>query len=252
MSFVYALSGMLPALLAMYYVDRLDAKRPEPRWQLRKVAIFGGLATLPCIAVQLGLTHGLKIDEHTPGGALFTAFITAGATEEIAKALVVYFAIWRHPAFDERVDGIVYATRAGLGFALVENVGYLAGATSAGGFAGIFVVRALLAVPGHAIWAAYMGYFAAKKRFDGTGPGLLGGLAIAIVSHGLYDAALFLCGALPKGAEFLVLVLVPIPVVVIVVGLRGIRKHAAEALRLDALMHPERPHLPVGLGFILR
>ena len=251
MRFVYALSGMLPALLAMYFVDRLDAKRPELRWQLRKVAILGGLATIPCIVIQLLLDKGLNVDEHTPGGALFTSFITAALTEETAKALVVYFAIWRHPAFDERLDGIVYATRAGLGFALVENVGYLMGASSAGGFAGIFVARAVLAVPGHAIWAAFMGYYAAKKRFDGTGPGLLGGLAIAIASHGLYDAAIFMCGALPKGLEALVLLLLPIPVLVIAIGLVRIRKHARTSLHLDELMHPDRPHLPAGLGFLL-
>lgn len=252
MGFVYALSGMLPALLAMYYIDRLDSARPEPRWQLRKVAILGGLATIPCIAIQLGIDKGLHIDAHTPAGALFTSFITAAGTEETAKALVVYFAIWRHPAFDERMDGIVYATRAGLGFALVENVGYLMGATSAGGFAGIFVARAVLAVPGHAIWAAFMGYYAAKKRFDGKGPGILGGLAIAIASHGAYDAAIFMCGALPKGLELLVLLLLPIPLAVIVGGFIRIRKHASSALRLDELLHPDRLRLPTGLGFVLR
>ena len=188
MRFVFALSGMLPALLAMYYVDRLDAVRPEPRWQLRKIAIFGGLSTLPCIFIEGWLQKGFAVNEAVPTGALFTAFITAATTEECAKALVVWLFIWRHPAFDERMDGIVYATRAGLGFALVENVGYLLGAKSVGGFAGIYIARALLAVPGHAIWAAFMGYYAARKKFDGKGPGILGGLAIAIFSHGASGA----------------------------------------------------------------
>ena len=252
MAFIYALSGMIPALLGMYYVDRLDAARPEPRSQLRKIAILGGLATLPVIVVQLALDKGLGIDERTMSGAIFTSFVTAAFTEESAKALVVYLFIWKHPAFDERMDGIVYATRAGLGFALVENVGYLSSALTPEGFAGIFIARAVLAVPGHAIWAAFMGYYAAKKRFDGTGPGLLGGLAIAIACQGLYDAALFMCGALPKGAEILVLLLLPIPVLVIAIGLARIKAHARSALALDALMHPDRPHLPVGLGFVLR
>ncbi len=192
MGFVFALSGMLPALLAMYYVDRLDAVRPEPRWQLRKIAIFGGLSTIPCIFIEGWLQKGFAIDESAPTGALFTAFITAATTEECAKAIVVWLFIWRHPAFDERMDGIVYATRAGLGFALVENVGYLMGAKSVGGFAGIYIARALLAVPGHAIWAGFMGYYAARKKFDGKGPGIWGGLAIASFCHGAYDAALML------------------------------------------------------------
>src|SRR4051812_8581864 len=229
MGLTYALTGMIPALLAMWYVDRLDVKNPEPRWQLRKVAIWGGLSTIPCIVAQLILDKGLAIDPHTPAGALFTSYLSASLTEETAKALVLYFAIWKHPAFDERLDGIVYATRAGLGFALVENVGYLLGSQSAGGFAGMFIARAILAVPLHAICAGYMGYYAAKQRFDGKGPGIVGGLVIAILLHGTYDAAIFMCGALPKGSELLLMGLLPIPVLVVSLGLWRLKIHARNA-----------------------
>src|SRR5207244_8654117 len=140
-------------------------KRPEPRNVLRRVAVAGGLATIPCIVIQLVLSR-VGPGQSTVGGALFTAYVEAGTVEESAKAACLLIAVWRHPAFNERMDGIVYATRAGLGFALVENVGYLLGAHDAGGFLGMYVMRAVLAVPGHAIFAGMMGYFAARKRFD--------------------------------------------------------------------------------------
>ncbi len=256
MGFAYALTGIIPAVFFMWYVDRVDRKRPEPRKILRLVALFGGLSTIPCIIVQLVLDKGLSINEHTPAGALFTSYISAALTEESAKAVVLFLVVWRHPAFDERMDGIVYATRAGLGFALVENVGYLFGAHTDGGFAFTFVVRALLAVPGHAIWAGFMGYFAARKRFDGKGPGLLGGLALAIFMHGTYDAALFMMGALPKGAQALVLLLIPIPLVVIVGGYLWLRSLSKQAIALDDAAAPhvddQLPRLPLGMGFVLR
>src|SRR5213075_785633 len=148
------------------------------------------------------------------------SYIVAGLVEESAKAACLYLAVWRHPAFDERFDGIVYGTRAGLGFALVENVGYLLGAQSLSGFVGIFIMRAVLAVPGHAIWAGFMGYWAARKKFDDKGPGLFGGLMLAILMHGTYDAALFMCGALPRGMEGLILLLILVPVVVVFGGYR--------------------------------
>lgn len=251
MGFVYALSGMIPALIAMYYVDRLDAARPEPHWQLRKVAIFGGLSTLPVIAIEKVL-DGVGFNPHTPAGALFTGYIVAACTEETAKALVLYLAVWRHPAFDERMDGIVYATRAGLGFALVENIAYLTDTQSAGSFAGTFIARAVLAVPLHAISAGFIGYYAAIKRFDGKGPGILGGLVIAIFLHGTYDSALFMCGALPKGSEGLVLLLLPVPLAVVGFGLQRLKRHAKQAVAMDEVAHPTRPHLPAGLGFVLR
>ncbi|MDP1825692.1 MAG: PrsW family intramembrane metalloprotease [Archangium sp.] len=252
MGAILALSGTLPAVLLMAVVARYDSKRPEPKRQLYLATLFGGLSTIPVIFVQLGM------EKANPGGvpgALYTSFFVAALTEETAKALALYFAVWRHPAFDERLDGIVYATRAGLGFALVENVGYLMGAESLSGFFGIFVIRAVLAVPGHAIYAGYMGYWAARKKFDGTGPGLLGGLGIAIMLHGAYDAALFVIAVLPKGPwQLLILPLVTVPVLVVVFGYRRLAAHAREALRLDELTHAPRPmpRLPFGMGFVLR
>lgn len=252
MGAILALSGTLPAIVLMALVARYDSKRPEPKKQLYLATLLGGLSTIPVIFIQLGLERA------NPGGmsgALYTAFFVAALTEESAKALALYFAVWRHPAFDERLDGIVYATRAGLGFALVENVGYLMGAESTSGFIGIFVVRAILAVPGHAIYAGYMGYWAARKKFDDVGPGLLGGLAIAILLHGAYDAALFLVAALPKGPlQLLILPLVLVPVVVVIAGYRRLAAHAREALRLDEISHAPRPmpRLPFGMGFVLR
>lgn len=249
MNFWLALSGTLPALFLMWYVESHDAKRPEPKTLLRKTALFGGLATIPCIVIQLALSGG-GLETKSIGGSLFTAYVVAAFTEESAKALCLYFAVWRHPSFDERFDGIVYGTRAGLGFALVENVGYLLGAESLSGFIGVFIMRAVLAVPGHAIWGGFMGHYAAKKRFDGTGPGLLGGLAIAIFLHGTYDAALFLMPHVGAGA----LLLLPIPLIVIIGGYRRLKTHAAWAIAKDDLTHahPPMPRLPLGMGFILR
>jgi RsiW-degrading membrane proteinase PrsW (M82 family) len=252
MGAILALSGALPAVVLMALVARADSKRPEPKKQLYLATLFGGLSTIPVIFLQLGLEKG------NPGGisgALYTSFFVAALTEESAKAVALYFAVWRSPAFDERLDGIVYATRAGLGFALVENIGYLMGAESMSGFAGIFVMRAVLAVPGHAIYAGYMGYWAARKKFDNAGPGLIGGLVIAILLHGTYDAALFVTAALPKGPlQLLILPLVLVPVVVVIAGYRRLAAHAREALRLDDLAHAHRPlpRLPFGMGFVLR
>lgn len=253
MAFVYALAGALPALFLMWWVDRKDSARPEPKALLRRMAILGGLSTLPVIAIEYGLEKVLAIDEHTPMGAITTSFIVAALVEESAKAACLWIGIWHSKAFDERFDGIVYGTRAGLGFALVENIGYLLDSKTGAGFVGIFIMRAVLAVPGHAIWAGFMGYYAAKKKFDDKGPGLFGGLLLAILMHGTYDAALFMCGALPRGWEGLVLILILVPVVVVFGGYRRLKTHAAEAIRLDDLTHVHQgPRLPVGLGFVLR
>ncbi len=217
----------------MWLFDRMDAARPEPRWTLRKVALAGALSTLPVAILQL--TIGYE-QTGTYASAAWDGFVVAGLTEEVAKFLCVYLFVWRRPEFDERMDGITYATRAGLGFAMIENVLYLHGAAGTGEFAIMWIGRALLAVPGHAIWAGFVGYFAARRRFDNRGPGLLGGLIIAIALHGIYDFALFAGPALQADlGDGAVVIVLGIPIAVIALGAITLRKLARRALAADQL-----------------
>ncbi len=229
----WALAGAIPALIAMWYVDRLDRKRPEPRKTLRKVAIAGAVSVVPCAIIEYFLMQtGPPVGSYAR--AAYEGFVVAGATEELAKVLCVYWFVWHKPEFDERLDGIVYAARAGLGFALVENVMYLAAQENFSQFAWVFIARALLAVPGHAIWAGMMGYYAARKRFDGVGPGLLGGFLLAVFLHGLYDAAIFASPTLAFdfGAGVGQWALA-VPIVIIAGGGFALRRMARTALRAD-------------------
>jgi RsiW-degrading membrane proteinase PrsW (M82 family) len=233
MHLTWALTGALPALAAMWVVDRMDAKRPEPRWTLRKIALIGALSVIPVIIAELALL-ALSPPAGTYAQAIWDGVIVAAGVEELAKVLVVYWFVWHLPEFDERLDGIVYATRAGLGFAMVENVLYLAQAATADDFVRTYVLRAILAVPGHAIWAGIMGYYGARKRFDGTGPGLAGGYLLAVALHGAYDLAIFLgqplrADGLATAADVLLLG----PVAIIVVGALILRRMARAALHAD-------------------
>lgn len=246
-----ALTGVLPALALMTLVDLLDAKRPEPHWQVRKVALLGGLSVLPVYGAQWLLRRAVTLDPVPQ--AFFDGVVSAALLEEGVKALVLWLSVWRHPAFDERLDGVVYATRAGLGFALVENVLALGSTTTGWGFVGTFVLRAFFAVPCHAIAAGFMGDLAARRRFDGRGPGLAGGLLVAVALHGLYDVSLSLI-TLP-GVDFRAMVaLSVVPVAVVLVGFVWLRERALEALRLDdaAHRHPERKPQRAAVGYVLR
>jgi protease PrsW len=233
--------GALPALVAMWYFDRHDSARPEPAGLRRKVAIFGGLSVIPTLILVLGtgaIVGSAAPAEGTYEAAFYSAFVQAAAPEELCKIAVVYWVVWRRPEFDERLDGIVYAARAGLGFALVENVFYLLGQVDMTGLIVTWVLRALLAVPGHALWTAMMGYLAARRRFDGGGPGILGGYLLAVFLHGTYDAALFVGQPLrADGHEDLTLALLAVPVLIIVASWMIVKRMARTALRLDDAEH---------------
>jgi protease PrsW len=232
-----ALSGAIPALIAMWLVDRLDRKRPEPARTRRLVAFVGMLSVIPAIILELTVssTLGEQLQPRmTYQGATFNAFIVAAAIEEACKIAVVYWVVWRRPEFDERMDGIVYASRAGLGFALVENVFYLLQEATLAGQLQTWILRAVLAVPGHAMWTGMIGAMAARRRFDGRGLGLLGGYLLAVAFHGAYDLCAFLQAPLIfEGHDTLAALMMPALVGLTVLAFLVLRSQARMALRLD-------------------
>lgn len=234
---VVALSGAIPALVAMWLVDRLDRKRPEPASTRRLVAFAGMLSVIPAFFLEryLGGDLAAAIEpQYTYQGASFNAFVVAAGVEEACKVSVIYWIVWRRPEFDERLDGIVYASRAGLGFALVENVGYLLNEHSLQGQLYTWVARAVLAVPGHAMWTGMIGYMAARRRFDGKGLGLVGGYLLAVAFHGAYDCSVFAQQPLHfEGYDAIAGLMVLVPIALTVIAFFTIRSMARTALRLD-------------------
>lgn len=247
-----ALSGMVPALVAMWFVDRLDRKRPEPPRLRRLVAFVGMLSVIPAIILELVLVRTVGADLEPPftyQGASFSSFVVAAGVEEACKIVVVYWIVWRRPEFDERMDGIVYASRAGLGFALVENVLYLFQSTGDMQLQ-VWILRALLAVPGHAMWTGMIGAMAARRRFDRQGLGLVGGYLLAVAFHGAYDLALFVQKPMQlEGHGELAQLLMIVPVALTLLAFFVLRGMARNALRLD---DAEAVHAAVSAAGVVR
>jgi RsiW-degrading membrane proteinase PrsW (M82 family) len=236
-SWELAVSGAIPAIVAMWVVDRLDAKRPEPPRLRRLVVFVGMLSVVPAVFFELLVSHtlGEKVAPVlTYQGASFHAFAVAAFIEEACKIAVIYWVVWRRPEFDERMDGIVYASRAGLGFALVENVMYLLNETTLNGQLQLWAMRAVLAVPGHAMWTGMIGAMAARRRFDGRGLGLIGGYLLAVAFNGTYDLCVFLQVPLHfEGHDDLARLIMPALIGLTVVAFLTLRAMARTALRLD-------------------
>jgi RsiW-degrading membrane proteinase PrsW (M82 family) len=126
---------------------------------------------------------------------LYGAFLGAAIPEELLKFVVVVRYCARHPAFDERMDGVVYGATASLGFAALENVLYV---TRSGWI--VAMNRTLTAVPFHACLGAILGYHIAQTRLGtGSRTSVWTGLVAVILMHGLYNFPLMTVQTL--GAE---------------------------------------------------
>ena len=179
-----ALSAVVPSALLLWYFRSRDV-HPEPGATLFKTFLLGVFVVLPVVMVAMPVAGAIDSTARNPylQGAL-EAFLTAAFPEELFKLLVVVAYCAPHKDFDEPMDGIVYGAVASLGFATLENVLYV----SDGGI-GLAVVRALTAVPGHAMTGAIMGYFVGQAKFSASGRGarVATGYFVAVLLHGLYD-----------------------------------------------------------------
>lgn len=177
------LASLAPVIIILFYIYFRDKYEKEPLRMLVKALLAGVLIILPVIFVEQWLSALSPFSEKV-GAAAWHAFVVAGTTEELFKYLALYLLIWKSPSFNEKFDGIVYAVFVSLGFAAVENVMYVidGGIQTA-------AIRAVTAVPAHAIFGVTMGYYLGiahmykelKKQY------LLKAIAIPVLLHGIYD-----------------------------------------------------------------
>jgi len=177
------LCAVIPALLLVFYFYRRDSQKKEPASLIWKVFIIGFFSVIPAVVIELFLEPFAALSNPLQS-AFARAFIVAALVEEGIKLAVIRLFVYERPEFDEITDGIIYAVTASMGFACFENILY-----STGGLSTV-LLRAVTAVPLHALASGIMGYYVGISRFSEKG-GLLKGLAIAVLIHGLYDFFLF-------------------------------------------------------------
>ncbi len=210
---ILALIPVVILLIGLILVDRFDR---EPTKLLFKLFIYGFLVALPIILVEKLLN---QFNFFTGVIAIaFEAFIVAGLTEEFFKRKVVLKVAFRNIAFNEKLDGIIYCAFASLGFAAIENILYIAFQSET--VNGIALMRGLLAVPAHMLFAVTMGYFLAMAKFATT-PALKKeymrkSLIHPIILHGLYNFILMI------NISFL-FIFIPYVVVLWVINIKKIR-----------------------------
>jgi RsiW-degrading membrane proteinase PrsW (M82 family) len=184
--------AIAPAIALGLFFYLRDRFRKEPLWQLVVTFLLGALILIPAAITSVllqRLTGWTSSTSRLP--ELFAgALVVVGLVEEGWKFIVVRVYAYAQPDFDEPYDGIIYAVAASLGFATVENILYVLG-----GGIGVGVLRALLAVPGHAFYAVLMGFFLGEAKFARTrlraALHQAAGLGLAVLAHGLYDFMVF-------------------------------------------------------------
>ena len=178
------LIAVLPGLAISYYIYLQDRYDREPKLILIVCFILGMLITYPAIKIEAWLESFNGANANHLGVLLFTSFIVVGLVEELVKFASLYLWPYRHKAFNEPLDGIVYAVMIGMGFATLENILYANQYNVK-----TILFRALTAVPAHGVFAVIMGYYAGLAKFDKANRVTLiaKSFLYPIFLHGLYD-----------------------------------------------------------------
>jgi len=230
MKIILLFVAVLPPLFILRYYYKQDKAKPEPIGLIIKVFAWGCFLVLPAIILELAadkLLNPLLWDCYIIYIAA-KSFIIAGLIEEWLKRIAVKKSVYNNPHFDEVMDGIVYAVVVSLGFATIENIFYvLDGGLSIG------IIRAITALPLHAVSAGIMGYYIGKAKFSETfqieKQLFRKGLTYAVIIHGSYDFIVF------YGAEINVYVFILLPFVLIY-GFLKLKKLIKLALEEDEIM----------------
>jgi protease PrsW len=200
-----AACAIAPALLLLWLVVAADS-RPEPPRVVWMCVALGAVSVLPVAAVELWLLHHLPFSINPLLAAGEKALWIAAVPEETAKIAIIAAVALKSREFDEPMDGVVYGTAVGLGFAAVENFLYVRGSPQLVMVAGI---RGIMSVPFHGALGAIAGAYVASARFGGAlgahkGYGwprtrlfVLAWL-IPVVLHSLFDWCVFSLSVLAK------------------------------------------------------
>jgi len=216
------LSAVFPVVVFLVVIYNRDTQKEPPKLVF-KCFFWGCVSVLPIVPLEM-LMSKFNVFESSLMSSFYEAFAVAALIEEGVKFLFLYLIIWKRREFDQYFDGIVYAVFVSLGFALVENILYVAQS----GF-GTAILRAILSVPGHGLFGVAMGYFFAFAKFSpGKKTGYLWlSFLIPLLFHGLYDFFLFYMGN-NENTVMILLLFAGFGALMIIlwrVGTRAIKKH---------------------------
>jgi RsiW-degrading membrane proteinase PrsW (M82 family) len=178
--------AITPTALWLLYFYRQDRLEPEPKAHL-------GLVFMTALLLTDVIGRRLIYDWfRVPEWASYNTWTSLGASIFIMAATyqaIIYVAIrmvYGTDEFDERMDGIVYGTVAGLGVATMLNLRYIidnGGVELAPG-----VVRTVTTALAQASFGGVMGWFMAEAKFTHKPVWWVpAGFAIAVVLNGFFS-----------------------------------------------------------------
>ena len=204
-AFLY-LATVLPPIILGILIWKSD-KFPEPGKFLVTAFMLGVAIDLPLnfliilsedhLAPYLGLNvdayYNWKAGDPNPvGESAFLNFFRAAYLEESLKFAFLIFICVRLEALNEPIDAIVYGAAIGLGYAAMENLGYLSASSFQDAWSIEMVKMRYYPLIMHLGFGVVMGWLLSQSLFDEPSKFkrkflLILSLSIPVIFHGVYN-----------------------------------------------------------------
>jgi len=178
--------AIVPALMWLAFFYAQDRLEPEPKGYVGGVFLLGAL-----LAASIGtplLRDVFRTQEWLGSSTVTTilgSILVVGVVQEFLKYAAVRYSIYQSREFDERVDGIVYGTAAGLGYATMLNIQFVI--DSQGADLRAAMIRIVITALAQASFAGITGYFLARAKFEEEPVWWLpSGVALAAILNGIF------------------------------------------------------------------
>jgi len=182
----YLALALAPVAALIVYIYYRDKHEREPIGLLIKAFLAGVLSIVPAAFIEQ--KYGIE-NKNSIMITAYSAFLVIAGAEEGCKYFFMRWVAYRHAAFNEPFDGIVYCVMVSMGFAGAENFLYISSSDNPMNTA---IMRMFTAVPAHFTFAVIMGYYVGLAKFNPSKSIIytLQGLGGAMFFHGLYDFCL--------------------------------------------------------------
>jgi RsiW-degrading membrane proteinase PrsW (M82 family) len=179
--------ALVPSALWLIYFYRQDRLEPEPKTRILAVFLLAALlhdvVGRRLIEDWFAVARWASADTLT---SLLASILIVGFTWQAIAYAAVRLVVYDTTEFDERMDGIVYGTVAGLGVATLINLRYVidnGGVALAPG-----VVQVTTTALAQASFGGLMGFFMAQAKFEHRPVWWVPlGFTIAAVLNGLFS-----------------------------------------------------------------
>lgn len=180
------LLALIPAAIWLGIFYSQDRREPEPKQYVVGVAVLSGLlaSTIGSPLIDGYFRVGEWIGRDTMTEILGSILIIGFVTSFLIYA-AVRFSIFYSSEFDQRLDGVVYGSAAGLGYAAMLNI--ITVVSNGGVELGAGVVHIVVTQMVHGALGALIGYFLGRDKFDPKRVWWMAlGITLAAVLYGLF------------------------------------------------------------------